>query len=317
MLKKLELIETIFIDELGSHIILRIEELNNSYGHECWKIRTNKGSYLLKIAIRNEEIDYFRNEVYAQRLVGESGIKVQGIIVSKETPNPLKKHFYIQEWLPGEDAETVINSFDCLEKENFAYDFGKGLAGLHNIQGETFSDDIIGNKKYNSWRELVSQRLDKLIFENKEVNVLDDKTLSTIEKRCRSLIQLLPEEIKPGFTHRDLYLSNVLVQNNKFHCIIDYEHARFYDPLWDFVKIEAWIFRKHPDIRKYFYQGYQSVIPWKEEYIHRIRLYEGVEFLAAFPYFGDKYPNENMLDTFKFEIKDWLDNKTVAYEDDF
>ncbi|QHE59805.1 phosphotransferase [Rossellomorea vietnamensis] len=310
-------IKDLLSKDLKSHIILKIEKLDISYGHVCWKIKTHKGNFLLKIAERKTDNHHFLNEIYAQRLAIESGMKVQRVLVAKEVPNSLNKNYYIQEWLPGSDAQKSISNFSGLEKQQFSWEFGETLAKLHSIKGDFFSEDLLGEKKTSSWRELVTNRLEKLLHENREVCVLDNKTIDNMEEKCNRLLQNLSDNIEPGFTHRDLYLSNVLVADNKFLNIIDFEHARFYDPLWDFVKVEAWIFRKFPELRAGFYKGYSNKFPWENEYDFRITLYEGIEFLAAFPYFGKKFPDRRMLAMFNYELQEWINIKSIKFEGEF
>jgi aminoglycoside phosphotransferase (APT) family kinase protein len=49
--------------------------------------------------------------------------------------------------------------------------------------------------------------------------------------------------------HRDLQPGNLLVDDTaRFAAVIDFEQARLADPLYDFVKLDQWVFPLHPGI---------------------------------------------------------------------
>lgn len=61
---------------------------------------------------------------------------------------------------------------------------------------------------------------------------------------CRPVLDTAPLAL----VHRDLQPGNLLVDGSRFAAVIDFELARLADPLYDFVKLEQWVFPLHPGI---------------------------------------------------------------------
>lgn len=292
--------------ELGA-VISSANKLDISYGHECWRIETSTAKkYLLKIPVRRASLYDFNNEIRAQQLLAQGGIPIPSLVAVCPLPNDLDTAFFLQIWLPGEDGASALPGFSTTEAQAFAWSFGQIVARMHSITGAAFSEDVLVERSYESWEDLCEARLTRLLTSNRRIAQLPQTVLDVIEERSRNLLAALPPDIEPRFTHRDLYLPNTLVRQNRFCALLDFEAARFYDPLWDFVKLDAWVFQAHPQLRKHFLEGYTSEFPWRADAAERIFLYQAIEYLAAFPYFGERFPNLAMLKSFHSLIAAWM-----------
>ena len=138
------------------------------------------------------------------------------------------------------------------------------------------SKDAASNRAATSYRRLCSTRSSSV---------------------CSSLIENAGGH-HAGLHAPRLYLPNTVAFYGKFRALLDFESARFYDPLWDFVKLDAWVFRQHPRLLEPFLEGYRDVVHWRMDFNRRIFLYQALEYLAAFPYFGVASPNARMLHDF-------------------
>lgn len=304
---------------LKEHEILRIEKLTGSYGHASWKFTTAKETLLFKVNIRNINNQDLKNEILAHQLLTKANLSVPQILYSSPTPNILERPYYIQSWLPGVDATTALPELNRENREKFARSFGTFIAKMHKIESDCFSHALHKNPGEQSldWKNFILKKLEGFIFAIRKGNLLPASFLAAVEKKAHDLIDSIGSDVKPGFTHMDLYLANALVSAENLSAILDFESACFYDPIWDFVKLDAWVFQQFPDLRQPFLQGYSEIIPWKPIFANRLLAYQGVEYLAAFPYFGTRFPDKKMFNNFYQLLETWLGlTKLDEYEEE-
>ena len=165
----------------------------------------------------------------------------------------------------------------------FFSDFGKYLAGLHSIQHPFFSKEI-RTKNGLDIREYLSGRYQKLYDGLMQCGDIRAE-VPELDKVWQKLYNAIDfEKIVPRFVHRDISANNMIVKRGKFCCLIDFEHAIFFDGVWDFVKLELNILSKtERKYRAFFWESYQSIIPLKQEVDSqvRFRLYYMLELMWA------------------------------------
>jgi aminoglycoside phosphotransferase (APT) family kinase protein len=197
-------------------------------------------------------------------------------------------------------------TMDRRGQEDFAAQFAVAVASMHQVTGGFFAENVIGPGVHATWADLCRNRLERLVKWNIDARVLPRPTIDAAEAYCKDLIAELPDDVVPVLTHRDLYLPNVIVTPESSVAIIDFEHASFFDRVWEFVKLEIWVFRRFPQLRSPFMEGYQSRSEWSRSCNQRLLLYEGIEYLAGVPYFGVRYPDQRMLKDFLDLLSQWL-----------
>jgi aminoglycoside phosphotransferase (APT) family kinase protein len=92
-----------------------------------------------------------------------------------------------------------------------------------------------------------------------------------------SVVRTVSPQVRPSLVHRDLYLPNTLVAAGRFLCLLDLEHARSWDALADFVKLQMWVFEK----------------------------FSGLELLSGLLYWK-KTGQSEMLADYQRRLSDWL-----------
>ena len=276
------------------------------FGHVVWIVHYRGEQFSVKACARNTSITAFRNEVAAQELATKSGIPTAEIVGVSFDEQLLGQPFYVQRWVEGQDAAAAMATMDCRGQEEFAFQFAVAVASMHQVKGDFFAENVIGPAVHATWADLCRNRLERLVKWNIDANILPRPTIDAAESHCKNLIAELPDDIVPVLTHRDLYLPNVIVTPNASVAIIDFEHASFFDRVWEFVKLEIWVFRRFPHLRSPFMDGYTSRLEWSRSCDQRLQLYEGIEYLAGVPYFGARYPDERMLKDFLNLLSQWL-----------
>lgn len=291
---------TVGIDPPG----LRAERLHAGFGHENWRVRADgdAGGWLLKIAspLRPRPMKV-ENNVAAQRLAAAHGVRVPEVVGIGLDPAPLGRPFYVQRWIDGDDAEAALPRMTSDERAAFAAAYGRAVARLHGILGDFFGEGVLPALRVPGWKEWCRARLVALRRMNTDAGVLETSALDAALAECAALVEEIDVDFAPALAHRDLYPRNLVVgppataSGPPEVALLDFEHARFTDPAWDFAKLEFWNFTPHPDLAAPFFAAYRDVHGWSDAFETRIRLCRGMELLSAFPWFGVECPSEEML----------------------
>jgi aminoglycoside phosphotransferase (APT) family kinase protein len=285
--------------------------LRRGYGHESWILEAGDQRFLLKASVRRAAPEQFLSHINAHRLAGAHGLPVPEIVAVRETPNALNAPYVVQRWIPGEDgSEVMLRGVSQVDATRIGEELGRLVARIHTISGREFAELVGLGLRISSWRDLCRTRLASLVESNEHAGVLDGGRLHALAQRLARYLGRVPI-VRPALTHSDLFLPNVVMRSGEVVGLLDWEHARFYDPVWDFVKLDAWVFRAHPELREPVAAGYA------EHHTHqsfelRLATCQGLEYLAAVVYFGTTYPNATMLADFLVLIDEWLDRPEVG-----
>ena len=86
--------------------------------------------------------------------------------------------------------------------------------------------------------------------------------------------------VRPALCHRDLYLDNVLVdEQGALAALLDFDVAEVWDPLVEQFKLEWFVFEPNPAAREPFFDGYLAGDPMPPMFDERVRLASIVELL--------------------------------------
>ncbi|MDF2606601.1 MAG: hypothetical protein K0S34_796 [Bacillales bacterium] len=288
-----------FIKLVPNETIENVNKITKGYSHDCWIITTTTDKFIFKINKRKLDIEYFKNEVYAQQLLFEKGIPVPKIINYCE-----EDLIIVSEFIDGMDAGECLNLLSENEKECFFFYLGQWVAKMHSIKNDKFTHDILGNLKEEAgWVIGYGNKTYNLLDNVRATNTLKEDEIDFVYNKCLKLLEETESTIIPAYTHRDLYLNNFIIKDRKFKCLIDFEGARFYDPVIDFVKLEVQVFNEYPSVRYKFYEGYQSILPFDNSIYSRYLSSIGFEMLGFISYFGVLYPDRGLTDMAVTKIK--------------
>jgi aminoglycoside phosphotransferase (APT) family kinase protein len=279
---------------------LAASRLDVGYGHENWQLADDAGNrWILKIAERERRTVKVENNVAAQRRAAAHGVRVPEVIALCLDPEPLGRPFYVQRWVEGTDAEVALAAMSAAERAFFAAEYGTEVARLHAITDTHFSEGVLAALRHAGWKEYCVARLDLLRKVNFDAGVLDPTTLAATLLTCGRLVEEMTVDFAPGLAHLDLYPRNVVVSpTGHLAALLDFEHSRFTDPAWDFVKLETWNFRVHPDLAQPFLAAYRAERGWSDGWDARLRLCRGLEYLVAIPYFATRFRDDAALRVF-------------------
>ncbi|WP_110112131.1 aminoglycoside phosphotransferase family protein [Bacillus sp. CGMCC 1.16541] len=204
--------------------ILTIEHATKGYSHQCIKITTSNGVYAVKQNTRKQNKDAFLHEIKALELATQHNLKTPMLLAYDD-----QTYMQLLTWLDGKDASETIHLLEDAEQKKLAYSLGQTMASMHKIKNNAFCEQLSTNDTYSSWNELIQTRFQHLLTQNEQCQTIDLATLQKVDHHFQQLMNELPQRITPSFTHRDLYLPNVIVHDHELVGIIDLEAAKFYD----------------------------------------------------------------------------------------
>ncbi|MFB1099253.1 aminoglycoside phosphotransferase family protein [Terribacillus sp. JSM ZJ617] len=138
----------------------------------------------------------------------------------------LQKAYMVLTFLPGVDAEEGLSKLT--EKEQYAagVSAGRELKKLHTISAPL---------NQPSWEQVKSAKINKYMLELEKL-ALDQSIMDSLQRYINSNLYLLKD--RPNkFQHDDFHPSNLLIHNNIFSGIIDFQRMDWGDPIHDLQKL--------------------------------------------------------------------------------
>jgi aminoglycoside phosphotransferase (APT) family kinase protein len=257
------------------------EPLSRGYGGESWLVRAGHQELLAKIAVRSPEGQRLANAIRAIELAQTVGVPAPPYLAVSHLEGAFGgRSFSVSEFWPGEDGEDAVPRMGASERESYFRAFGQAAARLHAVQGPGFCSDLAAVSAVGDWGQFVAGRL-----AGKEA-AFADELRPTAERAIREICDLassLSAVVRPSLLHNDLYLPNTLTLDAAFSAILDFEYARWWDAVHDFVKPGWLVFEEFPEGKALFYEGYGALPDRFEE---RFRVAQGIELLSAIPFFA-------------------------------
>ena len=245
------------------------------------------------------------SQLTALRLARSAGIAAPEIVYMGASPVVSGRTVVIARYLSGVDAEEALPGLDTEQRAAFFSDFGAAVGRLHGIGLPWFSDRL-GEPGADTadWATVVRRTAEQAATRNREIGTLPAAEVASIgERLIRDALDVSPV-VTPALTHRDLYLPNVLVETGRFKALLDFELAKGWDPLFDFVKLGMWVFEHWPGGIAAFLAAYRchtSRIPRAEE---RLALCLGLEnFVALWNW--QSAGEEHLATAARGRLRDW------------
>ncbi|MGH3770427.1 MAG: hypothetical protein ACRDRW_03360, partial [Pseudonocardiaceae bacterium] len=84
------------------------------------------------------------------------------------------------------------------------------------------------------------------------------------------------------------------------------EHARWWDPAADAVKLAMWVFEPHPDIEEPFWDGYHSAGGALQDFSRRQWVSAGLEWLSGLLYWKQVGDTVMFID-YQRRLAQWME----------
>lgn len=140
---------------------------------------------------------------------------------------------------------------DLNQKDQIIKSFAKVLSQLHSITAENFSESLVS--KGHSFAEVLQRRIRK----TQKTVKLNMRQRRLFKEFCER-VKHYPEVKIASLCHFDLKWDNFLWNTKKQKIvIIDFENARFYDPVWDLAMVKLKMFKSSFEFNR-FLKEYQN-----------------------------------------------------------
>ena len=286
--------------------VIGVEPLLKGHGHQSFVVRSTKTEFLLKIALRAEQLGKMRSLRQVLELAARHGVPAPRVLhFSEGTASFGGRPWLVQEFLPGEDGEAAVARMAAPARAAFFENFGSAVARLHAIDLGHFSEDAPWSGRHDTWASLVEARLDRLAENHRPAAGLPRASVEAATEAIRSAARAVSPEVRPSLVHRDLYLPNTLVTAGRFRCLLDFEHARSWDAVTEFVKLRMWVFEKMPGAEAEFWAGYGSNPLASEPGRVRYRVGLGLELLSGLVYWKTR-GEAAMFEDYQRRFARWL-----------
>ncbi|MEC1154264.1 phosphotransferase family protein [Cytobacillus horneckiae] len=252
-----------------------IECVPESYGSEVYKLTLiNKESLYIKIPY--SKVKLYREYAVLNQL--KKIVRVPEILGFWEGNEEMTGAFLLED-LKGVPCNKKISV-------ELAYDIGIHHAKIHSVSMESygnFTEDGFEALKPHDWHAFVRDKFFDFAPSVKEVLSADlyEKSIRHFEEH----IKALPAPEPPAIIHMDFRPGNILVNNDYVVGIIDFESSRSAATEMDFTKINRDIFKKYPNTKEAYIEGYETIRP----FIDLDRILPFYAFYDAFNSIGWSY----------------------------
>jgi Ser/Thr protein kinase RdoA (MazF antagonist) len=265
--------------------------MHKGFSSEAWLVESLSGPLVAKIALRYPDGSRLANAAAAGKIARHLGVPTPPFLhlsTSQETFGG--RAFSVSEFMPGQDGQDTVPSMDRETRARLFGEWGMVVGRLHMIERDMFAEDALGSGATSSWADAVTARLAALPGKYKEAGMAFDAIADAVG-RLQASVGEVSRSVRPVLAHCDLYLANILVTEERLAGLLDFEHARFWDPVSDFVKLMLFVFHDFPEARPAFLDGYQQMRKLPEAFFARLSIALGLELVSMIPFFyrwGDK-----------------------------
>lgn len=277
------------------------------HGHECWRVATERGPVMVKLALRGTTSLSMENLAEALRLAGLGRVPAPRLVWSGHAPAALgERPMLIQEFLEGADGEEALGQLAPDARRRYFREWGRAVGRLHSVEPSCFSNSLSEAASCRAtWAEVAAERLERMMFLNRQAGVISDPALEQGAARIAEGARRVSPAVRPALVHGDLYPPNTLLRDGRLVAILDFEHAKAWDPVHDFVKLRMWTFEVQDGSEAPFLDGYRATAPVADLFEQRLQVCLGLELLAGFPYWR-KHGEEAMLADYLARFERWL-----------
>lgn len=223
----------------------------------------------------------FKNNLHAQALAKTHGVSVPKILF-------LSKNFsYAETFFRGHTFFPGINKYLCKKNSSvfrkIITHLAQELSQLHQIKNQFFSEGVLQPSNI-SWKQVLCNRTKRLCSILSKKHRKNSALILKIKVALFREIKKLSIEPVPALTHFDLNPGNILIGTSGNIHLIDWECARFYDPLWDVATVQA-LLKNSVSAKaeaEFSKQYFKQMAPDKESQM-RIYIYNKLQLLRELP----------------------------------
>jgi aminoglycoside phosphotransferase (APT) family kinase protein len=263
---------------------LELAELPEGRFNWCWMAASDQRRYLIKLNA-DQGISHLRRLQRATRRATEAGVHVPP--VTHVGHDPRSGPFLVQTWL---DGQTLTDWLDA---------GGAGEAGpqpwtaLGRQIGLLHSSKPTGARAPRRVSRIARAReLAGMLDQARESGLLGDALVRATLTRAAALLAETVDH-DAVLCHLDIHPGNVLVTGPAAVALLDFDHARPADPVYDFVKVQLWCARS-PEQLRLVLDGYTHVRALRQDrsFWSALAFYRVVNHISYCLYWSRRDPRQ-------------------------
>ncbi|WP_428967089.1 phosphotransferase family protein [Micromonospora fluostatini] len=259
--------------------VRRVASVSGGRGGSNFRVDTSAGPLMVKVREDRRPLLVAKT---AASILGLRGVPHPTVVV---TPTPVAEGWLMaHRWIDGTSLDAVgLADWDDARASRLGVDLGDWLRRLHAVQHRRGCWPLTARRRY-------TDKLRRCL----ERGIIDTDLAETVRRRWTADGAVL-DDVTPTLIHRDLQPGNIVVRDGRLAAVIDFEHARIADPLYDLVKLSEWVFPLHPAIAPALNEAYgldRASVGVRA----RLRVVSMLEHLSALVYFA-KHRDMAMVDS--------------------
>lgn len=252
--------------------------IQRGYGNESWRVETDDGPLLIKVARPHLDPEKLRQSARAHRAAVAGGVPVpELLLVDPECAALDGRPVRVQRYVAGAHPSEVMITDEAVQR--FFGSLGRTVAALHTVVADGFASRFGGRPSFATWGEYVAYRVPQIVGRVEAIGGLPGLDHGPLFARVLALAADVSPYVEPRLTHRDLYLDNILAgPDGTVAALIDFDIAEAWDPVADLVKLRWQVWPGLPQAaQESFLDAYADPLP--ERFEDRIWIAEVLELV--------------------------------------
>jgi aminoglycoside phosphotransferase (APT) family kinase protein len=278
--------------------VLDVMELSGGHTSRNWVVTTPTRRLLVKQEKRGAR---YANVAAAITIARAAGLRTPALRhVGRDDDIG---RFAVLDFIEGRRASDLVPQLGADDRSRFFLALARQCRTLHSASVDPFANAATGHPAFATWGALIDDRVAAIPPRYAAAGVPLSEDVQRAMDRLRALGERVSPAVEPALVHHDVYLENVLVTPSGEPVLIDFEHAKIWDPLADWAKLELLEFPRYPDAAAAFAEGYGlAAVPYEAE---RRAIAVGLEIVWGIPYFV-RWGDAAIAARFGEALRPWL-----------
>lgn len=252
--------------------VTSIERILQGWGNESWIAETALGRLVVKVGLPEADVTKWRAAATGLALARSADLPVPDLLAFVDAADEVDGRILrVFSYIPGSIARVDA-------PESFFRELGAEVRRLHSIPQPQFTSRV-GGDGFDRWSDFLDHRWDAVLGRVAQAEI-DPTLVARVKTLASSLAADVDEVATPKLCHRDLYLDNVLVdENGSLVALLDFDMVEVWDPTVEFFKLEWFVFDPRPAARAAFMEAYLAGGSLPPMFEQRVRLASIVELM--------------------------------------
>lgn len=243
---------------------------------------TSRGDFLIKLAGPAARDHKQFNCFIASLMAFAQGVATPQLRHFLCLASPSGPTASVFDFVPGNPCLESFEAFCADEQLQLLADIATALATLHGCTSAGFSEEIFRAQSL-TLEQAVNQRLDYCLAQLSSDTQADRSQIRDARDRITELLERIAPVSTPVLIHGDMDLRNLIERQGRLVAIIDFEHAKFHDAAYDFVKL-SFRLADQPLLWNKLLERYFTLRGELPMFEQRLSLFVGLEILSGLPY---------------------------------